>query len=81
MNTVTGVRTWDYPGENATVLKIPRVKVPEFKTVSEKAYNLLVNSPSAYYGLFVIICAGLAYRIMNPPKPQAPSIGPVVEPK
>ena len=75
VNSLTGAKQWDHPGQSATVLKIPRLKRPEFKNMSERIMHTLTNSTTAYYGLFALFCAGLTYRIMYPPKPTAPTIG------
>jgi hypothetical protein len=74
-NVTNQQRAWEHPGPNATVLKLPKKSVmPELKTISEKVTYLLTNSAGAYYGLFFLICAGLAYRIANPPRPPPPSV-------
>ena len=79
VNSVTGLRQWEHPGPHANVIKLSKMKMPELKTMGEKVTNLLTNSAAAYYGLFFVFCAGLAYRIAYPPKPAPPTVGPVVD--
>jgi len=79
VNTATGERIWDHPGPDSVVKRISKLVIPEYKNISDRVYNVLVNSTNAYYGVFLVACGFLGYRIMYPPTPEGPTIGPVKE--
>jgi hypothetical protein len=84
VNELTGKKTWDVPAAGQTVIRLPSrlSQVMETqKNAQERVYDFFVNSTNAYYGMFIVCCAGLAYRIAFPPLPPAPTIGPVPQDK
>ena len=77
VNQATGERTWDRPEPNAKIL--PQIQVKEkvkIRNFQEGLIHVLTRSAGAYYGVFVICCGILAYRIIYPPHPPDPKIGP-----
>jgi hypothetical protein len=64
VHEASGRKSWDRPPADATVLPPAMVATVVARdaprTVSERAYALLVDSTAAYYGLFFVFCAGLS---------------------
>lgn len=80
VESVTKKKTWEYPPSTDTIVHLPTKLAAAYearKNASERVYDFFVNSTNAYYGVFLLCCAGLTYRLVFPPVPAAPSIGPV----
>ncbi|KAH9250058.1 hypothetical protein BASA81_012104 [Batrachochytrium salamandrivorans] len=80
VNQTTKEKSWQFPPSSHTIVYLPTKLAQAYearKNASEQVYDFFVNSTNAYYGVFLLCCAGLAYRIAFPPVPAAPSIGPV----